>query len=339
MCKANPRVTVFMAVYNSEKFLAESIESVLSQTFNDFELLIVNDGSTDNSIDIISSYNDPRIRLLHNEQNMGLVYTRNRGIREARGEYVATLDSDDIAYPERLEEQVAFLDKNSEFGLVGSWVQLIDENSNPTGKIWDFNIPPEQMRPASLFYSVVANSASMVRKTVVNGIFYRDEYPLAEDYDFWIRVLKRCKGWNLPKILVKYRIFNKSISREKAAFMEECTRKIVIEQLRLLEIEPSEEEIKIHWRLRTYDFESNKHFIEETGKWLDKLYQANRKKQIYTEDPFKKLLAEYWFFLCNSSTLHGLWTFNKYYSLPLSSAENLGRLKRFKFFIKCVLKW
>lgn len=119
-----------MPVYNGERFLREAIESVLQQTFADFELLIVNDGSTDRSLDIIQTYNDSRIRLIDNGANLGLIAARNTGLKNARGEYIALLDCDDIAYPDRLAEQIAFLDKNPSFGMVGAWIEMIDEKSN-----------------------------------------------------------------------------------------------------------------------------------------------------------------------------------------------------------------
>lgn len=116
-----------MPVFNGGKFIRESIESVLSQTFTDFELIIVDDGSTDNTIDIIRSFEDKRIRLLLNESNRGIGYTRNKALENSKGKYVAVLDSDDIAYPTRLEKQVHFLENNSDYAAIGSgadvWVE------------------------------------------------------------------------------------------------------------------------------------------------------------------------------------------------------------------------
>src|SRR5580698_9685158 len=108
----NPKVTVLMPVYNGEKYIKEALESILQQTFIDFEFLIINDGSTDNSVSIIKSFNDNRIRLIHNEKNSGLVYSLNKGIGLSNGEYIARMDCDDVSIPERLEKQVGFLNSN-----------------------------------------------------------------------------------------------------------------------------------------------------------------------------------------------------------------------------------
>ena len=134
--KLKPLITVLMSVYNGERYLHEAIESILNQTFTDFEFLIINDGSTDSTRDIITSYTDSRIRLIDNEQNIGLTKSLNKGIDLARGKYIARMDADDISMPERLEVQYNFLEKNIEYSLVSSGAYLIDENNNQIGELY-----------------------------------------------------------------------------------------------------------------------------------------------------------------------------------------------------------
>ena len=121
----NPLVTVLMPVYNGEKYLKEAIESILNQTFKDFEFLIINDGSTDNSVKIIQSFNDLRIRLIHNESNIGLIKTLNKGLKLSNGKYIARMDCDDVSLPKRLSVQINFMEKHPEIGVCGSWVKII----------------------------------------------------------------------------------------------------------------------------------------------------------------------------------------------------------------------
>ena len=121
-----PLVSVVMPVYNGEKYLKEAIDSVLSQSYQNIELVIVNDGSTDSGSQIVKKYTDPRIRFVENESNSGIVYSRNKGLESATGKYVATLDSDDIALPDRIEKQVLFLENNSEYGMCGTFFSTID---------------------------------------------------------------------------------------------------------------------------------------------------------------------------------------------------------------------
>src|SRR5262245_19762108 len=123
----SPKVSVVIAVYNREKYVRSAVDSILSQTFSDFELLVIDDGSTDGSIAVVQSHSDPRIRLIRNHTNFGVSATRNKGIQLARGEYLAFLDSDDWAYPDRLAKQIAFLDNHSEYAAVGSWSEWMSE--------------------------------------------------------------------------------------------------------------------------------------------------------------------------------------------------------------------
>jgi glycosyltransferase involved in cell wall biosynthesis len=119
--KISPKISVVMPVYNGKEYLALAVESILRQTFADFEFIIINDGSTDNSADIAASYEDPRIKLLHNDKNLGLIPSFNRGLENSRGEYIARMDADDIAFPDRFKKQVAFLDDHPDIALCGSW--------------------------------------------------------------------------------------------------------------------------------------------------------------------------------------------------------------------------
>lgn len=128
-----PQITVFMAAYNQADFIKQSIDSILTQSFSDFELIVVNDGSTDDTAIIVESFTDNRIRLVNNDGNKGLIYTRNRLLTLARGEYIAILDGDDIAQPDRLKLQYNFLSANPEIALCGGHATIIDENGDKTG--------------------------------------------------------------------------------------------------------------------------------------------------------------------------------------------------------------
>ncbi|MCP8319033.1 MAG: glycosyltransferase, partial [Candidatus Methylarchaceae archaeon HK01B] len=126
----SPKITILMSVYNGEKYLREAIDSILNQTFKDFEFLIINDGSTDRTVEILRSYHDSRIKIITNEKNMGLTKSLNKGLKIARSEYVARMDADDISYPRRLEVQYEYMKKNPDVGIVGSWNDVIDDKGN-----------------------------------------------------------------------------------------------------------------------------------------------------------------------------------------------------------------
>lgn len=204
---ATPQVSVVMAVFNGEKYLREAISSVLSQTFRNFELVIVDDGSTDRSAEIVRSYRDPRIRLLENGRNLGLSRSLNLGIAHARGRYIARLDADDIAEPERLEEQVRFLQRNPDVVVVGCQYRFIDERGHTLGRRW---VPCTdlEIRWMLEFCTPFAHSAVMMRRRALEEEPgpYDESLTYAMDYDLWTRLAGRGRLANLEDVLLRWRM-------------------------------------------------------------------------------------------------------------------------------------
>lgn len=213
-----PLVSVLLPVYNAGAYLAEAIESILSQTYRNFELIIINDGSTDDSATIIDRYNDPRILSIQ-QLNQGLAATLNRAINIASGIYLARQDADDFSYATRLEKQVKFLESNPDYGLVGTWSEIFEEYSkterehrHPTENIsLCFNL---------LFDCYFVHSSVMLRKSVFDtvGLYSVEQSRQPEDFELWSRVLKNgsFKFANLPEILVCYREVPQSLCRSNA---------------------------------------------------------------------------------------------------------------------------
>jgi len=222
----NPKVTVLMPVYNGETYLAEAIESILNQTFADFEFVIIDDGSTDNTWDILTNFHDSRIRLVTNNHNMGITKTLNKGLQLARSNYVARMDADDICVPKRLQRQKAFLDENLNFAMVGSWIEIIDEIGRKIKRI-NFPIVSYLLRWRLLYTNTFVHSAVMFRKNAVLGIGgYLDNYRHAEDYDLWSRLSTHWEVANIPAVLVSWRFCKESISVINAKKQEEATEQI-----------------------------------------------------------------------------------------------------------------
>jgi glycosyltransferase involved in cell wall biosynthesis len=214
-----PMITVLMSVYNGEKFLKEAMDSILTQTFTNFEFLIINDGSTDNSMEIIESYNDSRIRLINNEKNLKLIASLNKGISLARGKYIARMDCDDISMPERLEKEVNFLENSLEYGLVGTCYTVIDG----AGKEQYNKSYPSSNDLIKLFLSLncpLAHGSIMARTELFKQNLYGSkEYSAVEDYELWTRIAKVTKIHNIPEYLFKYRIYGESFSNTKTQLM------------------------------------------------------------------------------------------------------------------------
>ncbi|MFT4244728.1 MAG: glycosyltransferase [Candidatus Woesearchaeota archaeon] len=198
-------VSVLMPNYNGDKYLKEAVNSILNQTFADFELLIVDDCSTDESLEVLRSFDDSRIKVFENSRNLGIVKTRNRlfSLMSSSSEFVAIMDSDDIALPTRLERQVAFLEKFKNIGIVGSNLIIIDENSK---KIGTRSYSKNFSRSESFIKSPLAQPSVMISKKFLGDLRYSSEFEVAEDWDLWFRILKRCRGANIQEPLLKYRI-------------------------------------------------------------------------------------------------------------------------------------
>jgi hypothetical protein len=219
-----PKVTVLLAVHNGEPFVRDAVASVLDQTFTDFELLVIDDASEDATADAVASFDDERIRLFRNEQNRGQVPSLNRGLQAARGEYVARLDHDDFCRPTRLERQVEVLDREPDVGLVGTWMELIEEGGRRIGwlrsTIADF---------AEFFYHTlimrvyISHPSAMYRREAVLALGGYDEATgPAEDKDLWRRLLlARWDARIVPEPLVVYRLHGQQLSQTQAAYQRE----------------------------------------------------------------------------------------------------------------------
>lgn len=331
------KLTVFMPVYNGEKYLREAIESVLNQTLADFEFIIINDGSTDNSVKIIESYQDKRIKLINNFKNMGLVFTRNRGLAESKTKYVAFLDCDDVAYPTRLKKQFDWLEKNPDFGLIGSWVELIDSNGKSTKITWKEALSPEEIPCFLLFKNCFTQSAIMIRKLALPEERYRSFAP-AEDFDLWIRIAQKWKTWNLPEVLIKYRKHQCGISSQQKEAQDQSINKIISWQLFNLKIIPNSEELEIHRTNYFYSGKNAVNFIEKREKWMEKVKEANLKNKYYPESVFSNTISKLWLKSCSSNANLGLWIFKRFWQSPLKKINYANLKPIVKFFIKCLLK-
>lgn len=210
--KDNPKISVIMPVYNGEKYISQAIESVLNQTFKDFELIIINDGSADRSEEIIKSYSDPRIVYLNNDGNKGLAYTRNRGIEVSRGEYFAWLDCDDIALPERLQTQFDFMEANLDYGLCCTNMSYINmEGEIVQDLVYEINKVPKEW--LLIWGNPIAQSSVMIRREVVDkhNFKYDPKYNGTEDYIFWCNLALVSKIHRIEDVLVHYRLHTQGV--------------------------------------------------------------------------------------------------------------------------------
>jgi len=291
--KPEPVITVFMAAYNAAAYIKEAIESVITQTFEDYELLIVDDGSVDNTFEIISSFNDPRIRVIRNGKNMGLTSTRNVALNEAKGTYLAILDSDDIAMKNRLQLQYDFFSENPQFALCGSQAFIIDNSGNQKDEKLVVPTDPDKLKITMLFSNSYVNSSVMMKTAVLRELGGYKDYAPAEDYELFTRIAEKYPIKNLPEFLVKYRQHEHNISTVQSAIGAEKVRQIKKNQLLAIGLEPDSTSIATMMSLLMWQYEKTT-FADYLNLFTN-LKAANRRLKKYRPDLFERLLFDRWF--------------------------------------------
>lgn len=209
-----PLISVLMSVYNGERYLAEAVESILNQTFTDFEFIIINDGSTDGTAAILQTYDDPRIKLIE-QSNIGLTRSLNKGIALACGKYIARMDADDVSMPERFAQQVAFLEAHPEIGVLGTGGLVRDEIN---GIEWDYPVVKSdtEWRRDLIKGNQFIHTSVMIRKSLLEMVGgYDESYTFAQDYDLWIRLAAHTQMANLPCQLVIHREHPRTVTKAR----------------------------------------------------------------------------------------------------------------------------
>lgn len=214
-----PKISVIMSVYNGEKYLSPAVESILNQTYRDFEFIIINDGSVDKTQDILEEFQkqDNRIKIV-SRTNKGLVYSLNEGVSLARGEYIVRMDADDVSAPERLQKQLEYVQRH-DLVVCGTWAEEINTLGN---KIKELKYPPstEKIKFYTLLHNPFIHSSVMFRKDVFEKVGgYRAFFKHIEDYEFWTRIVFKYKTGNITEPLLKYRIHEEQITRKKKGVM------------------------------------------------------------------------------------------------------------------------
>jgi glycosyltransferase involved in cell wall biosynthesis len=305
-------VSIVLPVYNGEKYLAESLDSVLAQTYQNWELVIINDGSTDGTENLILNYPDKRIKYLPNDSNKGIIFSLNRGLQESNGEYIARLDADDIALPNRFEKQVEFLSENSDYALCGSYFQTIDSN----GKVLkDVRFPANNRDAQSflLLHNCFCHSAIMMRSVIAKELKYDEKFQVCEDYDLWYRISRTGKIVNLPVFTTLYRVHENNMSTRKSEIMFIHVNMINKRILDDLGIEYSKTELDTHSNALCYNasFFGDPKSIRILENWMLKLYSYLKITGNYNAFLCYKILIEKWIVITYNTRNFKKMFFNK----------------------------
>jgi glycosyltransferase involved in cell wall biosynthesis len=267
-----PKLSVILPVYNSEHYLKECIDSVLSQSFTDFEFLIFNDGSSDRSGDIIRSYNDKRIRFFDLKENSGYVHHLNEGIKLSRGEYLVRMDADDICRPDRFLVLNNFMDLHPKVGVCGSAVLLFGK----TTKEWIFPSGNPELKAMLPFRVPFIHPSVIIRSKILkeNNIFYDNDFLPAEDYEFWNRLAGFTEFANVKDILLKYRQHAGQISKRKTEIQQENSRKVRLKYFH--DITGNDESFRVYERIASENYENSIDFFEKAISVFHKMYESRR---------------------------------------------------------------
>lgn len=276
-----PKISVIMPAYNAEKYIKAAIESILEQTFTDFEFIIIDDGSIDSTAAIIQSYSDKRIRFCPNEQNIGVAATLNRGLELACGEYIARMDADDISLPKRFEKQTAYMDEHVDIAVCGTAIEMFCDN-----KVIGRRFPssePEKLKEDLFFSCGVAHPSVMMRKTVIVGLGgYDPMFNGMEDYELWCRVAEKYRLTVLPEVLLRYRIHHAQVTQNQSPKYEEQLRLLKRRQTEQLGITVSSEEFDAYVSYCIGAMENIYSEISALGHFFEKAVAGNSNSEYYS---------------------------------------------------------
>jgi GT2 family glycosyltransferase len=336
---AAPLITVLLPVYNGQAHLAEAVDSVLAQTQRDFELLVVDDGSTDATPALLAQYvqADARVRVAA-QPNAGLVAALNCGLALARGRYVARLDADDVCRPERLARQAAFLDRRPEVLACGSWAHVL---GGPARAVWRYPANDADLRAQVVFETPFCHPAVMVRAEALarHGLAYDPAFREAEDYALWARLAEHGALANLPEVLLEYRVHPAQKRQREAGAVAAYADRVRRAQLARLGLEPSPTELAVHRQLGAGPAAVSAEFLRQAETWLRRLQAANAATAALPEPAFTRALGWRWFRACRRAAPLGWAAWRAFWGSPLGPAAGLAAGTRARFALRCALRW
>lgn len=273
-----PLVSVILPCYNGEKYIKECIESVLRQTYANFELIIIDDASTDATAHIIGNISDARIIYARNEENTGITKSLNRGVKLAKGKYIARIDADDAMHAERLGKQLEYLEANADIAMVGSGHFIVDQYGRMIS-LSQYPLTDTEIKALSFFRNPFSHPTVMIRAAILKKQKYSTRYPFCEDYYLWFNISKKWKVANLPDCLTYYRVHDASISMNNLKLQQQSALQLLSDQLDELGVEHSAGELATHAAIC---FGHGKKIftapgkIEEAKRWIAKVLQAHQ---------------------------------------------------------------
>jgi len=312
------KLSVIMPVYNAGDFLADAVNSILCQSMQNFEFIIIDDGSTDNSGEILGSFTDDRIRLVKNGANRGVTFSLNVGLQLARGEYVARMDADDISLPERFEMQLAVLDERPNVALCGSWIEFFGNRSH----VLQYPVHSDAIKCYLLVAPPFAHPAVVMRRSVLvaHNLQYDESLRYAQDYDLWLRILQVAAGANVARPLLRYREHMAQVSSFHHDEQSEAANLVKKKLFSLLGMDVSGAELEFHTSFFLGKLTPNFDNLQRVDIWLNKLINATNATKIFDGPALRNLLAAHWLRYVKETTCLGLRSWRYFNGSSLGSS-------------------
>ncbi len=283
-----PLVSVIMPTYNDGKYLKPAIESILNQTYPNIELLLINDGCTDNTDAFVKTLVDFRLKYFVNDKNRGYIFSLNKGISLAKGKYIARMDADDLCPLDRLEKQISYLENNPQIDVIGGSMITFENNTNKE-RICNFPENHDEIKSRLFFRNAISHPTIVIKTKILTkyNIKYNSEYIAAEDYKLWTDLIKVARFHNLSDNLLYYRIHSNSVSKKRSQIQLETANKIQKEIL--TEFIPNLNDTEISFHLQTLNERYNSKLdIRKLSHWYRHLEKLNKESKTYASSAFKK---------------------------------------------------
>lgn len=334
----NPLISVLMPVYNGQQYLAEAIESILNQTYKHFELLLLDDGSSDNSEHIIKGFKDSRIVYIKNETNKGLIFTLNRGIGLTKGTYIARMDADDVSVASRFEKQILEFEKDEKLVVCGSFIKTFGNGAEEY--ISHIPVTNAQIMSSIFFACPFAHPSVMIRKESLMQLneFYREDYKHSEDYDLWSRLVFVGNSKNIPEFLLNYRVHDKQVSTVFEDHKYQSVSKIQTNLLSQFNIFPTAIESKFLLNLFKGISKQDENYLNSGVAFLDKLHHQFAIKYPNYLEEHSRVLVSRWVKVCGNSGM-GLLNIKLAFKLPFFKVKYLKFKDFIKLFYKTITKY
>ncbi len=307
---AIPKISVVLPVYNGEKYLREAVESILNQSFEDFELILVDDGSTDSTPTIIKNFNDSRIRTIRLNTNGGIVTALNKGLSAARGKYIARMDADDVSLPERLKKQYKFMENHPEIDVCGSWVRYFTRIPGAE-RVYKLPGDSEIIRASLLLENLIQHPAVMCLRKIFGKTGYPGGYPHAEDYALWTQILDRVSFAVYPEVLLNYRLHKDQIWQRESKAQAKSVESVHRELLKKIGLQPTKAELMLHEDICRGNYNTSKKFVQQAENWFTKILKANRRSKVLDPKSLEAVLRdrEYSIVLASNPLRPRIWQF------------------------------